>query len=484
MAEAQRDAALPPNPPYRLAPHRRLSLAGGGEALLASHSTGWCIVPPGAGSRLEAFLAGLTGEPTDPAERATLAELWNAGLLHDRRGGHPAFERKQAPYPTSLLLKLTGSCNFSCDYCYDYDAKRFKARLSLDSVVKTIDYLASRVERLSIFFHGGEPLLRFDLIRAVVDHVLRLPAGSARISFGVQTNAALLDPDIADYLDEHRFSVGISLDGHSEASNRLRTTHGAFSALAHVLRLLETNMEFVRRCGFLAVASRASADGLPDFAAWLQEKGISGLTISFLDRTGKGAGLGAEQLTPDEAVALYARFVGMIRTGELRALGLRCLIGRITNLFEPVPRDFCHKGPCAAADDFLVLDAEGRRRSCDCLYHPFFELDRPGDGPEAVGATNPRRGAVEQRHRALGAGEIEGVHCGTCALFGLCGGTCVAKAIAATGRPEAIDPVECAISRYLYPELLEEFDGQGLAGPLFAYARRHRADRIAPNMER
>ena len=80
------------------------------------------------------------------------------------------------------------------------------------------------------------------------------------------------------------------------------------------------------------------------------------------------------------------------------------------------------------------------------------------------------REAVELRHAWLSE---HGSSCQSCALFGLCGGTCVAKAIAQSGTPQAVDAIECALSKYLYPALLEEIASDG-PQPLIRYFERHR----------
>jgi uncharacterized protein len=66
---------------------------------------------------------------------------------------------------------------------------------------------------------------------------------------------------------------------------------------------------------------------------------------------------------------------------------------------------------------------------------------------------NPARSLVEERHHRLGSvGQ-----CKTCPLFGLCGGTCVAKAIASNGVADSVDPIECAISKFIYPFMIDEY---------------------------
>jgi uncharacterized protein len=455
----------------QLAGHRLLPLPEGQVGVLADRSTGWFVASASDYERLRAYLAGgrRTLRDADDAAAAVLEQLWSAGLLVADGSPHPDTHPPPRPYPNALLLKLTGACNFDCTYCYDYDRERFKARLDADAIRRTISALLRRTESLSIVFHGGEPLLRFDLLRDVVEFA-RAQAGEDRsIGFSIQTNGSLVTPEVVEFLDAHRFSVGLSVDGASDGANRLRHVRRGPGAFGHLERLLRRHPEFVRRrCGVLAVASRTSAPTLPDFALWLQERGVGGLSVSFLDLVGRGRDLADEKLTPEEAVDLYRRFVALVRAGDLSTLAFQSLIGRIANLFTFQPRDLCHKGPCGAANDFMVLDAEGTLRTCDCVYDDFFVIGAASEG--VPDSRHPARQAVVDRHRRL---RVTGATCRDCPLFGLCGGTCVAKAIANYGTPDSVDPVECALSRYIYPELLREFAAGG-EQPLFAYYRRHR----------
>lgn len=459
-----------------LAPHRTLVLKSGSLAVLAERSTGWCIVNHAGYASLTAHLQ--TPRPFDnfdPAVHPLLDQLWKAGLLYVDSAPHPDYVPTLGAYPSSLLLKLTGACNLKCAYCYDYERERFEARADFDRICGAISLLLAKRQDLGLVFHGGEPLLQFDLIQAIVKFALMVAGDRNRLRFSIQTNGTLFTTDIVRFLEEQRFSVGISLDGITDESNGLRLYHHGGGSLQKITTLLQRYAEFVREhCGFLAVVSRTSAPHLPAFALWLQEQRIRDLTVSFLDLTGRGTNLAGEKLTPPEVVAVYACFIDMIRRGEINRLSMNSLISRIDNLFTAAPRNFCHKGPCAAADDFLVLDAQGAFRTCDCIYDDFFLL---GDKTESLVniLQHPARDAIRERHAWL---RETGPDCRTCSLFGVCGGTCVAKAIANHATPLSVDPAECALSRYLYPELLNEFDAAECnpqtAAPLLAWYQRHR----------
>lgn len=472
---ADGDATLSNAKHLSMASHRTLRLSGDRVAVIADRSTGWCVVPNGAYAVLRSFFesegwSAYQSKPPDAASRAIITQLWRAGLLLADGAPHPSRVPKRREYPDALLIKLTGGCNISCTYCYDYDRIRFRKRLDRDRTLSVVDELLDRNDSMSIAFHGGEPLLEFELLKEVVNHVNRRIRGTSQhVRFGVQTNGTLLTPEIIDFLKGERFSVGISLDGAVEEANSLRVVRRGNTPLQMVRALLISDPEFVRSsCGFLAVATKTSAPYLPNFALWLQGEGVTGLTVGFMDLTGRATDLHDFQLSPAQAVDLISTFVKMVQTKEIWSLALHSLITHMRNLFTYQSRDLCAKGPCGAASEFLVLDATGALRTCDCVYDPFFELAGPN---EAIpNNRHVKRLALVSRYNGL---RDNGAKCGTCPLFGLCGGTCVGKAIAASGNSSSINPVECAISTYLYPLLLEEISGESDSASLMRYYSRH-----------
>lgn len=453
-----------------MASHRLLPLFGDDVAVMSDRSTGWAVVRRSEYDMITSYLSESkrTLQTVNNKTRRVLKTIWDSGLLLSNGAPHPSTIFKQSLYPSAILLKLTGSCNLECSYCYDYDTKRFKTQLNLDKIKEIISFLLPRQPFLSIIFHGGEPLLRFDMIKEVVEYTLKQTGSSTSVSFSIQTNGTRFNKEVISFLERHQFSVGISLDGPNEASNSLRKVRGKSTPLNSIKKLYEQYPQFLRdRCTFLAVVSKTSAPHIPQFALWLQEMGISGLSITFLDLVGRGENLHHELLTPNEAVDLYRKFVDMIRKKEIKELSLNNLIGKINNLFTFQPKDLCQKGPCGASGDFLVLDSEGKFRTCDCIYNSYFEI---GAKQISESINSSARNAVVERHAWL---RENGETCSTCPLFGVCGGTCVAKAISQSGNPQSVDPIECAISHYIYPELLNEFVAQQKM-PLFEYYSLHK----------
>ena len=191
-----------------------------GLCLTTSSSGRFAYTNPAAAERLAG--AQLT--------RVDWAGLRRAGLAYDQAGdlAHLAHLRDlavRASTPTQLdylILVPTLRCDLSCSYCqvsraaegatgYDWtDA-------TLGAVLDIIDGLETGT--LKVEFQGGEPTLRLDLIRAVIDRCQRF----ARRQFVICTNLSRLDDDLLDLLAHPDVLVSTSLDGDRETHRRNRT---------------------------------------------------------------------------------------------------------------------------------------------------------------------------------------------------------------------------------------------------------------------
>lgn len=151
---------------------------------------------------------------------------------------------------SQITYEVTDSCNLKCEYCgygkfyqgYDQRTDRYlsfkKARNVLDYLLKLFNspMNKSHGRTVRIGFYGGEPLLNFNFIRQMVEYIKNLPPQCVNFSFGMTTNAVLLDKHM-DFLAENNFSLLISLDGN-EKNNGYRVFHNGKPSFAIVYKNL------------------------------------------------------------------------------------------------------------------------------------------------------------------------------------------------------------------------------------------------------
>ena len=122
-------------------------------------------------------------------------------------------------------LALTSKCNLLCKYCYgksteDYLTKEeedkydFTLPSEINFSIDELKNFAKKDDNFQITFYGGEPLLKIDLIKKIMDNI------KAK-SFMIQTNGILLDKLDKNYVNQFK-TILISIDGTKLHTNNRR----------------------------------------------------------------------------------------------------------------------------------------------------------------------------------------------------------------------------------------------------------------------
>ena len=146
-----------------------------------------------------------------------------------------------------ITLEMTEKCNLRCGYCIyneDYtDNRNFSTSdINQETIKAAIDMLYEHSgENVSVCFYGGEPLLKFDLIKYAVEYSQKVMKNK-QLSFSVTTNLTLLTKEMAEFFaSTDGFSVLCSIDGPEYIQNQYRkypNGEGSFDAAIRGLRYL------------------------------------------------------------------------------------------------------------------------------------------------------------------------------------------------------------------------------------------------------
>lgn len=153
-----------------------------------------------------------------------------------------------------VILKLTARCNINCTYCYyfygaDRTWEQRPKKLTSETLQDIIVFLKNSVQTqkipsLQIDFHGGEPLLFGKNALDVLCQQLKFELDAhTRLSFALQTNAILIDPEWIDLIEKYQIHTSISLDGPEQTHNLYRVDHkgkGTYARVVKGLHLLQT----------------------------------------------------------------------------------------------------------------------------------------------------------------------------------------------------------------------------------------------------
>jgi uncharacterized protein len=120
-----------------------------------------------------------------------------------------------------ITIYLTNKCNLKCAYCFGLSLE--PKDLEKEKLKKIIDWFFNNSisEKRGISFFGGEPLLRFELIKYAVEYAT---SKDKNMRFSITTNGTLLNEEIVDFFNKYFSIVNISIDGKKETHDYYRKT--------------------------------------------------------------------------------------------------------------------------------------------------------------------------------------------------------------------------------------------------------------------
>ncbi len=141
----------------------------------------------------------------------------------------------------SLCLHISHDCNMGCKYCFAGQGEFGgpKMHMSIEVGQKALDFLldnSGNKRSCEVDFFGGEPLLNWRTIEALVDYGKTQAAKkNKKINFTLTTNGLLLNPQIEEFLNNEQISVVISLDGRKEVHNQMRPLRSGKGSHEHII---------------------------------------------------------------------------------------------------------------------------------------------------------------------------------------------------------------------------------------------------------
>jgi uncharacterized protein len=315
-----------------------------------------------------------------------------------------------APVPARfhVMAKPTGAvCNLACTYCFFLDKELLYPgspfRMSDEMLEAYIRQLIDghRTPRVTVAWQGGEPtLMGLDFFRKAIElqELYRRPGMTFENT--MQTNGTLLDDEWCEFLAEHDYLVGLSLDGPRELHDAYRVNksgRGTFDRVMRGLRLLQKHdVEY----NVLTTVNRVNADYplevyrfLRDDAGadWIQLIPI----VERLDRDGLGLRLEGTEVS-DRSVQpeQFGRFMTTIFDDWVRND-----VGSVyVQTFEAAVRNWLGmpSGMCVFNENCgnaLAVEHNGDVYSCDHYVEPKYKLGNIAETQmvELLGSDQQRR---------------------------------------------------------------------------------------------
>lgn len=336
-----------------------------------------------------------------------------------------------------LVLTLTGRCNFSCHYCYAAEVDQVD--MEEETALQALHLAGKSGARFLLQFSGGEPLLRFPLIRKLVETVEK---NHYDAQMQVQTNGSLLTRDIGRWLFEHQVGIGISCDGRKDVMDRTRQMKDGGSSFQAASKGFRHLAEESIGTGITCVVTDDMVDDLPGIADMAHFYGnVHQVGFDILREQGRGSALHAptaEQMTKalektakrmDALEQITGRHVHFTQEDRVASLAK-------SHRYE-FPQCYAMNGEAA------FVDVHGNIYACSSL----------------MGRENYRLGTVAtgrdtEKVREVGNFIYKAMStCRSCEYFPLCGGGCFSRWLDKDGKVR-VSEAECAMKKFFIKRYL------------------------------
>jgi len=197
-----------------------------------------------------------------------------------------------------LVKPASADCNLKCEYCfyhermtdpYGSDAKRHV--MSYDVLERFLsEFLPLAGPQPNVGWQGGEPTLAgLPFFERAVERQQALKDRHQTIANALQTNAILIDDDWAQFLHEHRFLVGVSIDGPRELHDRYRLDYGGKGTFSRVMSKIDLLRKHDVEFNLLCVVNRLTARKPEAIYTFFADEGFTWLQfIPAVERDSKG----------------------------------------------------------------------------------------------------------------------------------------------------------------------------------------------------
>jgi uncharacterized protein len=340
-----------------------------------------------------------------------------------------------APPRFHVMAKPSGAiCNLACSYCFFLDKEAAYPGSSFrmpDEVLETYvrDLIAShRSDEVTFAWQGGEPtLMGIDFFRRAVAFQEQYRRPGMVIENTLQTNGTRIDEAWATFLAEHRFLIGISIDGPREVHDGNRVDKGGNASFDHVMRGLRLLQAHDVEYNVLTTVNGLNGDYPLEVYRFLRDEvGTTWMqfipVVERLDDAGRPDPMNGMH-TSDRSVKpeQFGRFLTTIWDewvhNDVGAVFVQTFEAALRNFYGAAGSGLCvFNETCGAG---LALEHTGDLYSCDHFVEPQHKLGNIRDLPMLDMVGSPQQ-------QTFGAAKRDTLPpmCQTCDVRFACHGEC------------------------------------------------------------
>lgn len=369
--------------------------------------------------------------------RGAIDRMRSLGLLRPAAQPPPMFS--EAVTTLIAWLHITDRCNLRCKYCYlphgPVDMSLETGLLALNALFRSA--LRHGYQRVKVKYAGGEPLLRFSVVKDLHQYARVLAANCGlQVDGVVLSNGTLLTPEIVEEMQKLELRLMVSLDGLGEFQDCQRPYTDGSGSSSDVILAIELALWHGLVPDISVTITGENVDGLPNLMAWVLEKQLP-FSLNLCresDYSLQKSERQTEEHDTIEKLLLAYRVVQDHLPGHT-------LLG---SLADRANLSFPHLYPCRVGRDYLVFNPYGGLAKCQmdmqCIIGD-------ADNSDPVGLLQGSGNGIQNIR------VDEKVECRECSWRYWCAGGCPLMAYRSTGHYEAKTP-SCRIYQSIFPEII------------------------------
>ena len=331
------------------------------------------------------------------------------------------------PAASILIKPASANCNMDCKYCFykclsshrEEYSKGFMKEETLETLVR--EAIAYADGSLTFAFQGGEPTLAgLDFFQKAVELQQKYNNKKLQIENTIQTNGLLIDEKWARFLGEHRFLVGLSLDGPKKMHDRYRKDaagQDTFARIMHSVQLLEQYHVDYNVVTVVTNDTAKQASFLYKF--WKRNHYPFVQFIPCMDEIKRQDGTQERSIYAVEPeqygkflCELFDLWYADFATGE--AMDIR-MFSNLAQMAAGYPAEECGMNGCCNC--YFVVEGDGSVYPCDFYCMDAWKLGTVKDGFVQMKTSEKAKAFVEASRPVRAT-------CHECPYFSLCRGGC------------------------------------------------------------
>lgn len=418
--------------------------------------------------------AAIQEDRLEALEGTTASDLVRRGFLVED-GFEDNVLRKYLPPPQhirEMWLIVEQACNMACQYCVTEGNVRAPERRTIQASKRVIpihnghkttdtmsvDVARAAVRRFDEFLqesrppfprvtlYGGEPLLNWPVIQAVVPQIRAITfPGQLRdrpVQALIITNGQVFKQEILEFLVQHNVAVSVSLDGMRHHHDAVRTMPGGAGTFDRAARSLKAYKAAGLQVGICTTVGTHNVQDLPEIAEYLADEFDCPIELQVpFDIPFNGGNEYSVRMIDAAPYAMEA-FRRLRERGLMEGLAARRMI--------QVQRGEFHHRDCSAVGGQWVVAPDGSMGPCHALAgeRTFFSGNVLDDG--AAPWQNPAFHEWSRRQ------PVNMPDCHGCSAIAICGGGCPYNALVTSGSIWQKDPQQCDYMHYLIDWLIDD----------------------------